>query len=233
MTEIDEAHITQTEVIESPIQNSIEENQGPEVQLQTQTQEESNLENSYIVEVTRPNPLEMLDRYTKSNTTYMKQKIKMIEESNFDKIGKNFDFLKKKSKLELEKEKAKEMNKENVSNINKIIKTQQSTVSIGDNFIRKKSKLELEKEQFAELLCKAKEEQLKKKTNSPEETVVKLEDCVFNLKEKETSQVEKKESKILDKPTIVRFVCGICNLEGEMFKGKLFPKCKHYFHNVS
>lgn len=232
MTEIEDQQEIRAEIAPCEINETITSS---EEQLPIEKSYDATLENSFIAEVAKLNPLQLLDRYTKSSTTYMKQKIKLIEDNNVDRIG-NFEFLKKKSKLEIEKEKALELNKENISNANRQAKSQLSTISIGDNFIRKKSKLELEKEQFAELLSKAKEEQLMKKTNNHEETVFKLEDCNFSLKEKESNQTKKPELKVTEEKSpasVAKFICGMCNTEGELLKGKLFPKCKHYFHNVS
>ena len=141
-------------------------------------------------------------------------------------------FLKKKSKLEIEKEKAKNIKIDNNENIcsNKIkeLKTNEFG-SLDDCFIKRKSKLEIEKEKFANLMSKMKEEQRIKNTkkyNNEEDTVLKIESSIKLPEEKILI-----ENKMINK--IPSNICEICKLEGILTKGKLFPKCKHYYHSVS
>lgn len=140
----------------------------------------------------------------------------------------SMEFLKKKSRLEIEKEQSlKERNieqKENINTINNKSNLSSGYVALGDCLLKKKSRLEIEKEAYANLIKKARqEEHEKQKTLSHEDMILKVTD----INHEEPKATEKEETKVK------KSICGICSAEGPIIKGKIFPKCGHYFHSVS
>ncbi len=188
-----------------------EENQNKDLVQVTKTsinKPEVSYEESFIKTIEKEN---MLNRYlpiSKSNLTSLP-----LEEVSY---------LKKKSKLELEKANNKENNQ---YNLNKKEKESIASISLGDCLIKKKSKLELEKEEFQRMIQQQKEEKLKSIIlNEENDKVLKIEISPYkNTNEENSNQFIK----------IDKHLCEICKSEGFVHKGKIFPRCKHYYHNVS
>lgn len=176
-------------------------------------------------------------RYLPINNKDKKLNINKYNYSNNDKDFNSIEFIKKKSRLEKEKDISKSK-----SNIDKAInyvnkKNQnQNFESLSNYLIKKKSKLELEKEAFKEILRKNKQEELKKitNTNNYDELIIKL-DSSLNKNEVINSEIthNNKENINTDNYKNLTEVCNICNSKGSKIKGKVFIKCKHYYHNVS
>ena len=153
---------------------------------------------------------DLLSRYTTKSTTFMKEKLKTIEEKNLSQMGVNLLGVKRLSKLEQEKQSLNEQYK-----LIKREEKNESNISLGDCLIKKKSKLELEKEAFQNLLKRETEELNKLK----KENILKLD------------LDEQKENKINENNVDLNFKeCGLCLVKGPVFKGKEF-NCKHWYHS--
>lgn len=175
----------------------------------------------------------------------MKEKLKDIMEKNYDSFGGESLILKKKlSKLEQDIQKAKE-NKENKENssleVNKdnlLNKKHENNngklASLGECFVKKKSRLEIEKELFAKQLLEKQQKHQVNKQSICSQQVFKLDNNIIHDKG-ETDNINE-DSKFnknnTSKFTEKAFTCQLCQIEGNLGKGKQFPKCQHYYHNV-
>jgi hypothetical protein len=169
------------------------------------------------------NYMDLKKGYSKVELSKKSTKTDIITKNKENKENTSSNFLSDakvhKSRIELEKEIAK--NKSTTDNLLKN-KTERSEPSDGFmcNAIKKKSTIEIEKEKFIEQNKKFQEEQLKKKNSCIKSQVFK-----FDGMENERERQEKVES-------VNEATCEICSTTiGKTF-AKVFPKCKHSYHNV-
>lgn len=222
--------------IDNDLNRSNKENQNIEMEI---IEEKDYIEDSYINKIVEKEIVEnnIFDRYANVRTNFMKEKLKKLNQENLEHF-ENTSFIKKKSRIEIEKEANKKIlshgnidealieNKENNSSLlNRKMINSNNHLSLDETLIKKKSKLEIEKEAFKLLQEKKKEISVKDPMNK--EMVLKLDENWLKSK-----QIEENNNKLTTSKSIPIKRCFICKLDGEIIKGKDYGVCGHWYHTV-